>query len=72
MKYDKAKSWSVPCVNISWLRDLMQSDGTSPISLSADKYKEIDATAALNGFLLDVPKAKHLLRKSYDQCFKFP
>ena len=63
LKYDKAKTWSIPCINALWLRDVLQSDGITPISITDEKYlKPLDAAAGVTGFLLDISKAQHMLR----------
>uniref|UniRef100_H2ZEB9 PAX-interacting protein 1 n=1 Tax=Ciona savignyi TaxID=51511 RepID=H2ZEB9_CIOSA len=59
LKYTKAREWSVACVSLRWLRDLLQND-SGPIDLQQPIYQKFNDDFE-SGFLLDLNKSRGLL-----------
>nr|XP_039255232.1 PAX-interacting protein 1-like [Styela clava] len=60
LKYDKAREWRIPCVNVHWLRDVMQGDTEALKDPGQEKYQNFDENS-LDLFGLDESKMQKIL-----------
>ena len=63
LKYEKAQEWSIPCVTLRWLRDVLHSDSQAEVDIRNPQYSMIESgeNETLKGFLLDVKRTKTIL-----------
>lgn len=60
LKYDKAREWKLPCVNVHWLRDVMLGDTEALNNPNLAKYQNFDENAT-DLFTLDESKMQQIL-----------